>query len=671
MNDSKKNDNRKIGSLVAKSLIILAVLVAVLSFSIFSWFTTGQTAYGSGINIKSKADGVEISWDGETYYKHLTAMDSNDVVEGQVGLSKNLSEEDGVPASLGLVTGNGLNFFTPVVNRRTGDILLNTDGTWKGSVVEDGTGKYIDADLYFRAQSPFEIYLAGDSRVSPKDPEGNMSDYGSFSKDNIAAASRVAFIQQSAGENGTVTESCSFIWAPNANIELIESKDGYKKLTETKETVETGGAGGVPAEIMCQNTKKNYYFWLPNAYRTDDQTQMDGLYSQAMHFEEYENRNGVPYGLFVCDYEIKFLRQNSTIPFVINENSSTWSQSDINTYLTVSNMNNVTHYIDGNDEESPILKFSYQTYNVNHPNGQTYQTFAFYLSDFKDEATVTVKLGYNPTEKKFIILGYSGEGNQGNNKVYDRTEKGTTEVSYYVIPENVTLALASEGMKYAVSSNTALQKSVSFKEAGVISSKSISNMEQFTVKKTGDKADATYAFINSKTGTYLKADKNGIAYVGELNATPFKLISVEGIDGPVLQSNDGLCLAYANGKFKLVAESSVTNTNFVTVYQGTSYELIDNSSASQSYTYYKSGDKGVTTLSGTTTPKLFASKSTDTESTNIGTVPVVTLTKANDTDEYYTAHIIVRIWVEGTDRDALQPLADGLFNVDLHFVPKK
>ena len=147
----------------------------------------------------------------------------------------------------------------------------------------------------------------------------------------------------------------------------------------------------------------------------------------------------------------------------------------------------------------------------------------------------------------------------------------------------------------------------------------------------------------------------------------------------MLKSTAGeLYLVYSNGKFTMVQASDVTANNFVSVFVGTSYALIKPSTAAQPYTFYDSDPniKALTNLSSTSTPPLFTSSTTDTESKRIGVVdsntkyPVATLTK-EDGSEYYTAKIVVRIWAEGTDRDALQPLADGLFDVFLHFVPEK
>lgn len=663
MKNSEKPVSRKTGSLIAKNLIVFLVLIAVCVFAIFSWFTDIKTADASGISVKSKSDGVEVSWDGESYYKHLTAMDGSGVVEGDTGLAKNITGQEGVPASLELVTGNGIDFFSPVVNRRTGDVLLNSDGSWKGSAVNDPAGKYIDVDLYFRALSPFTIFLAGDSAVSPKNPDGNMSSFGNFSKDYIAAATRVAFLD-------STKTACSFIWAPNSDIELQESKDGYKKLEETVEFVSTGGGGGVPAEILENNDSgKTYNFWLPIDYTQDKDAQLNGM--SIVTTSRYETFDGTK-GLYVFEFPITFYRANQTIPFIINENS-TLNVSDFGTYIDAS-QGKAHLYNDNNDLTLPTAKFSAGTYNVNSIDGTTtYKTYGIYYSGFEQKSTINVKIGYNPTKKEFIMLGYSGGG---SDKVYDRPESALTEFRYYVIPDSSsTLALANEGNSQAISESSS--KLIGFKSSGVISPNAISSAEQFTAIKTGDKADATYTFVNKKTGSYLKADSNGIALVGASKATSFKLVSLEGISGAVLKSTAGeLYLVYSSGKFTMVPAARVTESNFVTVYMGTSYALINPSGAAQPYTFYKAGDTALTNLSSTSTPPLFTSSTTDTESKRIGVVdsntkyPVATLTK-EDGSEYYTANIVVRIWVEGTDRDALQPLADGLFDVFLHFVPEK
>ena len=46
---------------------------------------------------------------------------------------------------------------------------------------------------------------------------------------------------------------------------------------------------------------------------------------------------------------------------------------------------------------------------------------------------------------------------------------------------------------------------------------------------------------------------------------------------------------------------------------------------------------------------------------------LVTLTKANENDDYYTGSILVRIWIEGYDRESMIPLAGGNVSISLSF----
>ena len=121
-----------------------------------------------------------------------------------------------------------------------------------------------------------------------------------------------------------------------------------------------------------------------------------------------------------------------------------------------------------------------------------------------------------------------------------------------------------------------------------------------------------------------------------------------------------------------MSADKVTESNFVTIYTGSSYEFLTGSST-ESHTFYKSGNTALSPLDSTTVPPLFSTKSTETSATIIGKVsstkniPVATLAKEKETDRYFTAHIIIRIWAEGTDRDALTPLAGGMFETMLHF----
>lgn len=232
MNSTDKPNKRNTGSLIVKCVVILVVLGVICSISIWSWFTQNKTALADGIFVKSKGDGVQVSWDGVNYYDNLQALKQEDVSGDANGLALNISGKDGEPAPLSLVTGNGLQFFEPSLNRRLGTVLTNADGSWYGTDITSANsqGRYIDIDLYFRSENPRDVFLAGDSRISPKSTDDRISEYGVFSKDNIASATRLAFLNDEKND-------CAFIWAPNADNELEQNDAGYKKYTTTDNSV--------------------------------------------------------------------------------------------------------------------------------------------------------------------------------------------------------------------------------------------------------------------------------------------------------------------------------------------------------------------------------------------------------------------------------------------------
>ncbi len=653
MEESKKS-RRKTGGLIAKNLIILLVLAVVAFIAIWAWFTKNSAATASGVSVKTRADGIEVSWDDKKYYKDLTAVDPQDIKD-EVGPAKNLTGNS-EPLKLSLVTGNGINFFEPKLNRKTGVPLKNSDGSWKGTDINENnsSGKYVDIDLYFRSTMEKSIYLANDSTVSPKNTADRKSGFGDFSKDYICAASRLAFLNKD-------KNNCNFIWAPNSNYELRENS-GYTKIAEKKTAIIENHDAGSIGEYLTDNDNNTYYIWLPVSYDTDQQSQMH-LKPAQMKFETFDTTSGEAKGLFT--YEIDLTLNPRTIrdiPVVINNNSSTITDSDL------SNIDREKSYATRDTSDiDPKVEISQQDFILY--DGK--QAAKFYINGF-NETMLKVKLGYNPKEKLLVMLSYSGSNPE---KSYDRTGNiGSTELEYYEIENNVNAVLASPEHSLAVSKTSAeYSKAIGFKssEKNTIVPSSVSLSEQFRVIKTGESYNATYKFENAN-GEEL-AISNGKISFGS-SGTDFSLAVFENFDGPAICYGN-LYLVMKNGSLQLVDVKELNSNDLVTVYVGSSYELLTDSSKLQEYRYYNNTSKSTVTLNETTTPKLFSSPSYDptqtvTEVGGDDAVAVATLTKAKSTDEYYTAHIIMRVWVEGTDRDALIPLADGIFNMSLHFISK-
>lgn len=645
--------NRKTGRMIAKNLIILLVLTVIVFLAIWAWFTQSQSATANGINIKSRAEGVEVSWDGKDYYNDLTALTEDDVVKSEVGLAKNITGKEGVPYPIKLITGNGLNFFEPYLNRRTGTILKNSDGSWQGVDITDGTGKYIDIDLYFRGIAAKDIYLAGDSSVSPKSTDDRISNYGDFSKDYICAASRVAFL------NSEKTE-CSFIWAPNSNYELKESQNGYTRVTDVKEAGGGSTGGDMGGVIGFTQKTDDYYLWLPTSYSSDPTTQSSKLEAHKMDFTVYDQVNNK--GLYTYTYTITEPNTgtNPTIIYYVNKSADSWNSDDIS-YIDVSASKA------NNDLSDSYPKVALaDTFNLNSTTTQLDRKApAFYIEGFKTQS-IDITIGYNPSNREVIIIGYSSSGT--DTKTYDRAGEGTEKVNYYEIENNVNVALVSPQTAVAVSTSKNIAKAVNFKDNSTklnVLPVSITINEQFTAEKTGEGATATYKFKSNETNEYLTVTNGKVSFT--TSGSDFSLAYVDGFDGPALKS-DNYYIVMENGSLKAVTPADINIENIITVYTGSSYVLNTTSSAAQDYLYYDSELKTTTTLNGTTTPKLFATATSTAATEKVGGTKIVTLTKEKEDSEYYTAHIVIRIWAEGTDRDALTPLADGIFDTSLHFV---
>lgn len=643
--------NKKTGRLIVKNLIFLSVLIVVSALSIWAWFTNGSSATANGISVKAKAGGVKVSWEENgTYYDNLTALteaEANEDKSGGTGLAKSLLDTDGNSAVLKLITGNGLNFFEPYLNRRTGTVLTNSDGTWQGYNIEEGAGKYIDIDLYFKGDDAKDIYLESDSLVSPKDISLRISDYGDFSKDYICAASRVAFL------NAEKTK-CSFIWAPNSNYKLEETENGYTRVEEVKTGTSGGGTiGGLNGG--AEKDGKDYYLWTIDTtkdYNGGDQRQITESY-------KFEYNASIKY--YVAKFKVivpTYQADNPSIPFLVSESGT----SPLTNTVTIDK----SASFNGNDSGS-LLKISNKTYNAATYNNQLIDAnlcCQFYITKTNtliQGTSVEVEFGFNPQTGVMTVLSYNG-----NDSWSKGDTSGPVETKYYEVDDAINTVLVAPENSVALSAGDDLGKSVIFKNSDKrnVLPVSIKLTEQFTVTKTGTEAQATYTFKNKSTGKSLNVTNGKVSFTN--TATSFFLSYVEGFEGPALRVGDYYLVAQ-NGEIKAVTSSELESKYLVTVYTGSSYAFYDNS-AQELYQYYNG--TALSTLDTNTEPPLYATtayKDDDTV-TEVGE-KIATLTKKENSDDY-TAHIVIRVWVEGTDRDALTPLADGIFNLSLHFTSK-
>lgn len=630
--------NRKTGRMMAKNLIILLALALIAALAIWAWFTHQQSATAEGISISTIASGVQVSWTGTdgTYYNNLTARDNADV-DAETGLAKQIDEAD---SKLKLVTGNGLNFFAPSLNKRTGAVLKNGN-EWLGSVInaDNSQGSYVDLDLYFRSDAQKTVYLAQDSKAEPKDVNANKSEYGNFSKDYICSAARLAFLDSTKND-------CNFIWAPNSDYQLTESENGYSKYTTTDTDTITETTGGV-VDGGATEDGNSYSFWTldPSSDYTGGEYRVitkeyEFVYDSSIHYYTADVVITVP----------SYTATNASVPFILTKNGAGIS-IDANASFQ-------------NNSNNSLIKISNNTYNGAWYDGNEVSANQYYFTNTASLVAgthVTITVGYNPNGV-VTVLGYSGNDNWNKG---DETTTVTKTVTYFPLDNGVNVALANAADSVAVSTaTTSLKKSVIFNNNNITPA-SITTSEQFTTAKTGDKSKATYKFKNVRSQTFLTLNGTSISMTSK--GTEFTLAYVDGVDSPVLQSGN-YYVVYSGGKFTAVTKDNLGTADVVTVFTGNSYTMLTGSTELQTYQYYDNTAKDVVPLNSSSTPPLFASVASGQALNKVCDKSVVTLTKANETDKYYTGHIVIRIWAEGTDRDALTPLAGGIFDTSLHFI---
>ncbi|MBQ9743310.1 MAG: hypothetical protein IJV88_06555 [Ruminococcus sp.] len=650
-------DKKKTGRLITKNIIVMLVLVAAVVLSIWAWFTMGQTAFANGIELRANADGVQVSWDGKNFYDNLTELDKSKLVPEEVGPALNVNGSEEGPLPLKLITGNGLSFFEPYLNRRTGDVILNSDGTWQGIEItdENSHGRYVDVDLYFRGNTARNIYLAGDSVVSPKTTDTTRySDFGPFSKDYIAAASRVAFMDAD-------KKNVSFIWAPNADVELVENNAGYSIYNTTRtEDVTISGGGTTNIDGGVVDDGKTYYFWTYWDNSVVSEYPSDLSKFEARQFEYDSERR-----YFVTDVTMYLptYSNNPSIPVFINETSS----------AAASNINQYNQYIDGAASKNLNKEAQGQFFGVTNTSfnvGSSNCSNAMYLlrpGDFTMGSKIDFELGYDPVNKLLVVLSYTVEGG-GSFDLGGQESDITISQTYFPLNNNVNCALVNPADSAAVSSGENYKKAVNFTNANKTNVKpiSITTAEQFTAVKTGDGYSATYKFKNAKTNTYLTVSNGSVSFSG--SGTSFSLYYSTEHTGPILKAGD-YYLVLKNGQVCAVKAGELEFADVITIYTGSSYKLNTGlNSDIQPYQFYNYQKGTLDNLETFTTPPLFSSFNGTEATVKIGNTPIATLTKANASDEYYTAHIVMRIWVEGTDREAKTPLADGIFDASFHFV---
>lgn len=206
----KKIYNNK---LLKGSFELLLVMVSVLVVT-YAWFVTTAKNEAKDLNIKTKASRLlYISLDnGQTWDTELS-----------LNLSDNFKFNNEV-------TSNGINFYKALTKREDGMPITFTSA-------ESGID-YLEFDILFKANAPLGVFLDSTSSIVPTagieeydligEGVARKSSYGDFSRDLIAGAVRIAFIENDYVEEKYIPKlKTSLVWAPNKNYELLYNNSYY------------------------------------------------------------------------------------------------------------------------------------------------------------------------------------------------------------------------------------------------------------------------------------------------------------------------------------------------------------------------------------------------------------------------------------------------------------
>lgn len=648
-----KNENKK--HLVFRNLILGLTLLVCIFIAVIAWFSSVSKADANGLTVSaSNSGGLEVSLDGTNYSASSVTVENTHVFP--------------------LITSNGSDFILPRLNLSTGEPLKDENGNW--AVKRDAVANedYLETDIYFRSTEQLDVSLAGDSNVSPKKEEdgtlGNISDFGDFSRNYIAGASRVGFYDKS--------DNLQFIWAPNLKYELSNGGN-YTKIEKKSEGGSSGSgsfnpSGGSSPVDWWMSMIEGGYPGIDSGY--------EDIQQKTLYYYDYVNSNKLSstqmkYNKNTGCYDgvLDFADQYSNNMIAVFDNGQSVAQ-DFKQYdqWIAATPDNGTLLKKGFDIYYDMKTTRYEPipYNQDIPGsgGDTkYSWVQLYLRVNSNPENYTqwqVHISYNPTTKVIKVEDFIFYKDSQNYVATDGVETligGGAPQSYYELDTEKSMIIASsEGYGLSVDNDAVITQQIS----SYSSSEITFVPSEFIFKPESGSVPRSYKIKHINSNKYLSV--SGDSLILSDTASEFKLSA--GTNGPLLYCN-GYYIGYTSGGFDAVS----VNSTAIEIFQGNVFTFNDNGIQQSSYTCLEKNKDTETSLNRASGSVSSISSLSSTpivdDLSYINDVPIVKLAKENETDKYYTAHIKVRIWIEGTDREAKTPLMNGVFNALLSFTGAK
>ena len=725
LNEEMERSNHK---LMVKYIALSVVIFVILILCVLAWFSSKQEANASGLTIKATADnGLQVAIterkpdpnDGNKYKEVWTPYKYQQVYD-----SKFTSSEP-----LPLISGNGLRFFEPNFVKVAEDYTdkfdidqFESDGnkvdwvdvTGNTNIVTGNKSKYIEYKLKFRNDKVSNVFLTGDSKVTPDSSEAYKPDTykvntnsSEFSRNFISATARIAFLNK-VTEGDTEKLNVHNLWIPNDDIELTHAD----KVESTVTTYEKQNPQGTVKKVVGSSSgipsggkETQYYVWW-NGEDIFEQDQQENMVHYYENMKNYRTRLMETNEYYYCEMKAPTTvsdAQGNRVFFITDGDKIDIEYK--NPDYSIKNKfdvkgNSVSRVYDGVTVEfkSDDHNIAFQN-NGNNAYDYIVNCEKVYISPHTGTVTYYLIIDKKTHEVKDVVIGSISGGSGPSYSVEINKDKNI------YVPQNNDFLLIS-------ANNGSDNYGLSSTSDGTVSTNNIG-----TNLSGADIPNWTVAGVNDDAGSFKLLNSNN------------KYLSISSdASGLVLTADSGDVGTdfYAVTKYEETVNGTATTTNLngvilyslkynrFLIFNGTSFQLSDTYVTQYEHSIYKQKkESSITPASwGIRTPLTDPKTEKETQfyyrTVNPDNVPNTkkqqlasteyilseylknendAIPSQYDPDENTTKHpnfivsidtsdgqgffvskeITVRIWGEGYDREAQTPLQGGKMQVDLHF----
>lgn len=200
--------SRKTWKMIAKNLIVLAVLAVAAFIGVMSWFTQNTTARADGIYAACQIpDGLEVAITAPG-----GAPQESDWKSGTIELNaSNYSFLNTL--TMAEVTGNGISFICPPIMQESSVAKVNVSESWS-NIGTTPNKEYLSFDLHMRLKtSGRKVAFDSSTYFGPLDSNANFGNSVSgWSENSVIGAARLSVI------TGTNSPARKLLWVPAPHL---------------------------------------------------------------------------------------------------------------------------------------------------------------------------------------------------------------------------------------------------------------------------------------------------------------------------------------------------------------------------------------------------------------------------------------------------------------------